>query len=368
MRRRASGRRWRARLRDSVDPLALGLMVRAVRAEGLAASRGATDFGEYFVYFSFFLVVSALLLVALFFKLGVEQRAREVGLLRAVGFDAARGAPAVPRRRAACSRCLGSALGVLGAVGYAWLIMTALRHVVGRRRGHHGAARCTSRRPRSLAGAAGGVLAAVVCIWWTLRGLRRVSERSLLAGQVSLADDGPPTGQRAGTPRLAAAIALARGWRPASSPARRPARSDRPARSSAPAPSLLVGVPLPVRVGAPRRHPRHAVAGHGWRPVSRLGLRNATHRPGRSVLSTAVIASATFILIAVDAFRRDGAHATADPQSGVGGYQVFVETAAAGGPRSRTSTARAAEPRRRSVESAKCEAVPPAARATMPAA
>ena len=25
-----------------------------------------------------------------------------------------------------------------------------------------------------------------------------------------------------------------------------------------------------------RRHPRHAVAGHGWRPVSRLGLRNAT--------------------------------------------------------------------------------------------
>ena len=50
---------------------------------------GATDFGEYFLYFSFFLVVSALLLAALFFKLGVEQRAREVGLLRAVGMDAA---------------------------------------------------------------------------------------------------------------------------------------------------------------------------------------------------------------------------------------------------------------------------------------
>jgi hypothetical protein len=40
----------------------------------------------YFVYFSFFLVVSALLLVSLFFKLGIEQRVREVGLLRAVGF------------------------------------------------------------------------------------------------------------------------------------------------------------------------------------------------------------------------------------------------------------------------------------------
>ena len=57
-----------------------------MRAEGLAASRGATDFGEYFTYFSFFLVASAVVLAALFFKLGVEQRGREVGLLRAVGF------------------------------------------------------------------------------------------------------------------------------------------------------------------------------------------------------------------------------------------------------------------------------------------
>ena len=55
-------------------------------------------------------------------------------------------------------------------------------------------------------------------------------------------------------------------------------------------------------------------------------LRNATHRPGRSVLSVAVIASATFILISVDAFRRDGAAATGDPRSGVGGYQLLVET------------------------------------------
>ena len=35
---------------------------------------------------------------------------------------------------------------------------------------------------RSPPGAAGGVLAAIVSIWWTLRSLARVSERSLLAG------------------------------------------------------------------------------------------------------------------------------------------------------------------------------------------
>ena len=56
-----------------------------MRAEGLAASRGATDFGEYFLYFSFFLVISALLLTALFFKLGIEQRLREIGTHRQSG-------------------------------------------------------------------------------------------------------------------------------------------------------------------------------------------------------------------------------------------------------------------------------------------
>jgi hypothetical protein len=63
------------------------VVVRAVRQEALAAAAGTTDFGEYFLYFSFFLVVSALLIAYLFFALGVEQRAREVGLLTAVGFS-----------------------------------------------------------------------------------------------------------------------------------------------------------------------------------------------------------------------------------------------------------------------------------------
>src|SRR5262249_43446243 len=82
--------RYASAIRARIDPLASMLTIREVRAEGLAASRGATDFGEYFTYFSFFLVVSALMLAALFFRLGVEQRAREVGLLRSVGYTTRR--------------------------------------------------------------------------------------------------------------------------------------------------------------------------------------------------------------------------------------------------------------------------------------
>ena len=68
-------------------PSQMGLAVQSVKEQSLQASRGATDFGQYFTYFSLFLVVSALLLTTLFFKLGVEQRLSEIGLLRAIGFS-----------------------------------------------------------------------------------------------------------------------------------------------------------------------------------------------------------------------------------------------------------------------------------------
>src|SRR5204863_6962315 len=58
--------------------------------------------------------------------------------------------------------------------------------------------------------------------------------------------------------------------------------------------------------------------------IAGLGFRNTTERPGRSVLAIAVIASATFILISVDAFRR-GDVDPADRTSGTGGYPVLVD-------------------------------------------
>lgn len=55
-------------------------------------------------------------------------------------------------------------------------------------------------------------------------------------------------------------------------------------------------------------------------------MRTATYRPGRSVLSIAVIAAATFILISVEAFRRGDRVADTGLRSGVGGYELMIET------------------------------------------
>ena len=41
------------------------------------------------------------------------------------------------------------------------------------------------------------------------------------------------------------------------------------------------------------------------RDVRALGMRYTAHRPGRSVLCIALIAAATFLIVAIDSFRRD---------------------------------------------------------------
>src|SRR5262249_5400353 len=258
-------------IRAQIDPAAAGLIVRDVRAEGLAASQGATDFGEYFTYFSVFLVISAVMLAVLFFRLGVEQRAREIGLLRAVGYTNAR----VRRLFTAEGVVLalaGSAIGVAAAVAYGGAMM------VGLRTWWSGAVGTTLLRlhvsPVSLAvGAAGALVSATLCIAWTLGGLSRLSERSLLAGGVA-----PHSARRRSRLRAAAAstfallgmiltfFAITR-------------TTDPSGLYFAIGASLLVaGL---AGVDAALRHPPRSVIGQsGWRSLWRVGVRNATDRPG----------------------------------------------------------------------------------------
>jgi putative ABC transport system permease protein len=309
--------RYIASLRSRIDPLAAGLSIRRVRDEGLGASRGATDFGEYFTYFSFFLVMSALLLAVLFFRLNVEQRAREVGMLRALGFTTAR-VRALFSAEGFVLAVVGSVLGMAGAVGYAAVMMAGLRTW------WSGAVGTTALRlhvtPASVAaGAAGALLAAMVCIWWTLRSLSRLSERSLLAGNVKQAGgqsrramSGPVVGG-IGSAIVAAALLAASAS----------GAIDRAGAFFGSATLLLVACLCAIAFML-RRPPRSSLGGSGWRHISRVGLRNAADRPGRSVLAIGVIASATFILVAVDGFRRDAVTAT-DRHSGVGGYPLLVD-------------------------------------------
>jgi ABC-type lipoprotein release transport system permease subunit len=311
---------FRGRLQAQLDPFTAGFAARDARAEGLAASRGATDFGEYFTYFSFFLVVSALLLAQLFFKLGVEQRGREVGLLRAVGLTTQTVRKLFIAEAIGLS-LVGSLIGVLGAIGYGELMMYGLRtwwvDAVGTT-----ALRLHVSPVSLVAGAAGGLLASLAAIWWTLRKLARVSERSLLAGEVQsqlMAGSSGPAKYRAaiGVFLLALGIALAAAG----------------AGGVIPQAGAFFGAGAALLVACLfglawllHRQPRAPLAGHGLPSLARLGFRHTSHRPGRSVLAVAVMASATFVLISVGAFRKGEAADPSDVRSGTGGYELLVDS------------------------------------------
>ncbi len=308
-------------LRQELDPLAMGFSVYDVRGEGLAASVGATDFGEYFTYFSTFLVVSALLLAGLFFKLGVEQRLQEVGVLQAIGLD-----PAAIRKLFVGEGLLlslaGGALGILGALAYSSLIMLGLRTW------WIGAVGTTALRlhidPVSLvAGSLAVVLIAVASIWWSLRTLATTSTRALLVEGRGREGFSPRSRENPSRPLFAAiaagavAIALlagsAAGWVP------------RAAGFFGAGALSLVAMLCLAAVWLRGAH-WGRLRGHGLWAVWRLGWRNSAYRPGRSVLCIALIAFATFVIVAVEAFKRDDSTLVSDRHSGGGGYPLLMET------------------------------------------
>ncbi len=167
-------------LLKALDPARMGMTVIPVKAQSLEAAQGATDFGEYFVYFSFFLMVSALLLTGLFFRLGIEQRKREIGILRSLGFSASRIRTVFLLEGTALSLA-GATLGIGVALAYGGLILLGLRtwwfDAVG--------TRLLSLHASALplaAGAIAGVIVGLGSVAWTLRGLQPAPPRDLLAG------------------------------------------------------------------------------------------------------------------------------------------------------------------------------------------
>ena len=109
-----------------IQPEQVGFQFLSPQADGLQASTGATDFGMLFGSLSGFIIIAVALLVAMLFRVGVEQRSREIGLLQAVGYPLAK----IRRRflyEGATVAGIGSLLGCLLAIGYAQLMIFGLQ-------------------------------------------------------------------------------------------------------------------------------------------------------------------------------------------------------------------------------------------------
>lgn len=318
-----------ARLLKNLSLEDAGIVVQPVREKAIEASEGTTDFGQYFFYFSFFLVVAALILTGLFFRVGVEQRLREIGVLEAVGLPPS-GVRGLFLREGAVLAALGALIGVAGAIGYAWLIMLGLRTW------WVGAVGTTALRlqpsPMMLAaGALAGCLTAIGVLLLMLRLVGRAPVPSLLKGSLE-ATAGPDTrsGRRRRVPGSRAAAAWGRAALAALAAA---ALLLAGAFGAIPEAAAFFGAGVAAMAaglfalsGWLRRRSSAPMPGSAWRGQLALGLTGARARPGRSVLAASLIAFATFVVVAVGAFRRVETGSPADAASGTGGYTLMAES------------------------------------------
>jgi len=310
--------------RETLDPLTSGFVVYPARALALEASKGATDFGLYFFYFSFFLVVSALLLASLFFRLGVEGRLREIGILRSVGFP--QGAiRKVFLIEALLLSTMGGVFGMVGAVVYGELIMLGLRTWWFDAVGTTQLTLYISFFPL-VGGAIAGAIASFGSIVWVLRSATRVSPFKLLSGVLpevhsffKLDDEKQFSGlmlvviagiSMAVIGLIVVALSLLD-------------LLDETAGFFAGGSLLLCATLISLwgwLMSRTRQHTSRSCS------VIQLGFKNASYRPGRSVLCVALISSAVFIIVAVDAFRRGGVEVYNDVSSGTGGYTLLADS------------------------------------------
>ena len=304
-----------AALLSAMDPAQTGLALRPVRALALQASQGASDFGGLFIGFSFFLLISAAMLIWSLFLLNIESRSRQFGLLSAVGFSRRR-IRALLLAEGALIALPGAVLGVVGGIGFAALMIHGLRTW------WVGAIGTPFLKlaidPLSLGvGFAGGMLVALFSIWRAARRLGRLEVRGLLAGRAPEHFDIKRRGRLGRVPAVVLVL-LALGMAAAApfSPARVQAGLCFGAGGA-----LLVAALAILKLWLTRETQPSAAKF----TLNALGFSAARRRPGRSMLVAGLMACAVFVIVAAGANRHRAGEAT-DRQGGSGGFALLAES------------------------------------------
>jgi ABC-type antimicrobial peptide transport system permease subunit len=313
-----------AGLRQHIDPAALGMSILPVKKLGLAAATGTTPFDGLFLGFSFFLIAAAVMLVAILFQLGIQLRTAELGTLAAVGVGRRRISRLLAREGAMVA-AVGAAIGVVAGVLYAWFVIFGLRT-------WWVAAISTPfiklhLTPQSLViGWVVGVVVSWLAIRSSIRRLVRLPAARLLAGTSTM--EGGFAQDRVSPPTLKSKIAKFVSW-----------RSIRVGLVLIAA-ALCVGgfflkgeaqagiffgsgaIVLALLLGEIRFQLRNYRGRNGEKfSLPRLSALNAARNPGRSSLTIGLVAAASFLIVAISAFRLDTG------EGGTGGFE-FVGTSA----------------------------------------
>jgi len=272
----------------------MGWVFQPIRAQALAASRGSTPFDVLFLALSSFLMMSAVLLAVLLFRLAMELRASQLGLLSAVGWPRWQ-AVWVWTAEGLLITAVGAGVGLVLAIGYSRLIIAGLNSP----RWWLGAIAVPFLQPHVRGASLGiGYLSSLLLcglsIAWAARSLGRRSSRQLLAGQISHRDLAVSPGKRFERWLLVAAAAGAVVLGVSS------LRWEGELRAAG-----FVGSGFLLLVAALLAQWRWLRSTPSGRTLSflRLAALSAARNPTRSTLTISLMAAATFLIVALSAFR-----------------------------------------------------------------
>jgi ABC-type antimicrobial peptide transport system permease subunit len=305
---------------DFFDPASLGFRFQDVHAQALAGASQSQDFGGLFIGFSFFLILAALILMALLFQFGIEQRTNEVGTLLALGFTPARVRNLLLGEGVAIA-FLGGVIGALGGVGYAQAMLYGLatlwRDAVGT-----SALRFHATPLTLVIGLFASVAVSVLTIWIVLRRQAGRPASELLADGADLnVERSTLNVQRS---KLSRRIALGSGiaalgmigWAMFGG-------NGASAGLFFGAGALLLVAEL-AAVAMLLSALERSEASRQPTLVA-MGLRNGTRRRSRSLASVALLACGSFLVAAIGANRLDAGRDATKRSSGTGGFALFGE-------------------------------------------
>ena len=319
----------------TLKPEELGLRFEPVREQALKAAEQSQDFGGLFLGFSFFVIAAALLLMAMLFQFGLEQRAPEIGTLLALGFTPTQVRNLFLREGIALA-LIGGVIGAVGGIYYAKAMIHGLstiwREAVG------ATALSFHVTVQTLViGVFASVVVSTITIWLALRKFVKRSPRELLVGEISK-DESKAKSLKSKVIAVVAFVAALGlvGWTLAKDD-----MANAGAFFGAGALVLVaglsfasawlarqVGVQALACSGNTLKRERQRDESEFGAPITlaSLAVRGCARRRKRSLATIAMLACGSFLIVSIGVFRLDANRDASQKTSGTGGFALIGET------------------------------------------
>ncbi len=306
-------------LREKLDLADFGILTRDLAQEAENAVSNSYDFGGLFAGMSFFLIIAALILTALVFVFGIEQRRNQIGLLLALGLTK-KATRNVFLMEATILAVLGAALGLIAGTIYTKIALWGLGGAW--QDAATGVEFVYSASPVSLLTAFFlTVLLALGVVWLSTRSISKIQPSQLISGAES-AESANAQNRGSGIYPLWIAIG-----------------------------SVVSGIVLlNLTLSGPVMARQGAFFGGGFLlvlggiflglyllnrvqrsqatldSVSALGRTNAVRRKWRSLSVIALMAAGVFMVTAINSLRLSGLRDAGERDSGTGGFAYLGES------------------------------------------